>query len=110
PQVNSVYYNPSKTYRPWVKADGSSYPNADPECALHNPERGTNNQSESRCRDLTETNGNYNDSRWYNCDSDGDCSSTSNNKSFWPAKYFWYKGSGNMWTWGNYTEVEIRSG
>ena len=61
-------------------------------------------------RNLTVNNGNYNSVRWYSCDSGGDCSFTTNNKSFWPAKYFWYKGTGSDWSWSNFKEVEIRSG
>jgi type IV pilus assembly protein PilY1 len=110
PQVNSVYYNPSKTYQPWIKADGSRYPDATPSCALHNPERGTDSFDASRCRNLTTNNSNYNSNRWYSCNSSGSCSYTTSNKTYWPAKYFWYKGSGDTWTWNNYTEVEIRSG
>ncbi|MGJ8686339.1 MAG: pilus assembly protein [Spongiibacteraceae bacterium] len=110
PQVNTLYYNPSVTYFPWIKADGSSYPDALTSCALHNPERTTNSFDAAYCRNLTANNSNYNDVTWYSCDSDGDCSSTSSNKTFWPAKYFWYKGSGSKWAWGNYTKVEIRSG
>ncbi|AKH68974.1 Tfp pilus assembly protein, tip-associated adhesin PilY1 [Spongiibacter sp. IMCC21906] len=108
PQINTVYYNPSKTYRPWVKADGSHYPDAKPSCALHNPERTTNSFDASRCRNLTTTNSNYNSNRWYSCNSSGSCSYTTNNKNYWPAKYFWYKGSGSTWNWDNFNEKEIR--
>lgn len=110
PQINSVYYNPATTYYPWIKADGSYYPDASPKCAFHNPDRPTNSFDAKYCRNLTVDNGNYNSVRWYSCDSDGDCSSTTNDKTFWPAKYFWYKGSGSTWSWNNFTEVEIRSG
>lgn len=110
PQINSVYYNPSKTYLPWVKADGNRYPDADPKCALHNPQNSTYSFDESKCRNLTSKNDNYNSNRWYNCDSGGSCSYTTNNKEFWPAKYFWYKGSGSSWSWNSFDEVEIRAG
>lgn len=110
PQINSVYYNPGTTYAPWIKADGSLYPDANPACALHNPDRTTNSFDAKYCRNLTVNNGNYNSVRWYNCDSDGGCNYTTNNKSFWPAKYFWYKGTGSDWSWSNFKEVEIRSG
>ena len=110
PQINSVYYNPGSTYAPWIKADGTLYPDANPSCALHNPDRTTNSFDAKLCRNLTVNNGNYNSVRWYSCDSDGNCNSTTNNKSFWPAKYFWYKGTGSDWSWSNFKEVEIRSG
>lgn len=110
PQVNTLYYNPSVTYFPWIKADGSDYPNASTTCALHNPERTTSSFDEDYCRNLIENNENYNSVTWYSCDSDGDCESTTDTKTFWPAKYFWYKGSGSKWTWGNFTETKISSG
>ncbi|RNL60086.1 pilus assembly protein [Zhongshania marina] len=110
PQINSVYYNPGTTYYPWVKADGSLYPNADPTCALHNPDRTTNSYDAKYCRNLKVNNENYNSVRWYSCTSDGSCSSTTGNKTFWPAKYFWYQGTGSDWSWNNFKEVEIRSG
>lgn len=33
PQLNKLYYNPNFTYRPPIKADGSSFPNIDPTAA-----------------------------------------------------------------------------
>lgn len=35
---NPQYYNPNVTYRPWVRADGTTYPDADATCAYWNPE------------------------------------------------------------------------
>lgn len=110
PQINTLYYNPSVTYDPWVKWDGTPYPNADPSCAWHNPER-TSSTSEAYCRDLTALNDNYNSVTWYDCNSNGSCSSTSNNKDFWPATYFWMKdASASSWSWENFDKVEIRTG
>ena len=69
PQFNSTYYDPSVTYRPWVKEDGSLYPNADPDCALHNPENTGSCPAPSWwsagdvnnvARNLTTNNGRYN--------------------------------------------------
>ena len=111
PQVNAVYYNPGTTYYPWIKADGSYYPNANPSCALHNPDRTTNSYDAKYCRKLNvEANDNYNSVRWYKCGSDGSCSYETSAKKYWPAKYFWYKGTGSNWVWSNFKEVEIRSG
>lgn len=110
PQVNRIYYNPTVTYAPWAKADGSLYPNASLTCALHNPERpGTGAEY---CRDLTANGGRYNSNTWRTCQntSSGSCtSSTSNTKTYWPATYYWSKG-GDIWDWNNYVQVEIRSG
>jgi type IV pilus assembly protein PilY1 len=111
PQFNSTYYDPSVTYRPWVKEDGTLYPDANPSCAWHNPENTGSCPSgdvNSVARDLTTSNDNYNNNRWRDCNSSGSCSTTTNYKSFWPATYFWHNG-GSQWNWNNYTRVEIRS-
>ncbi|WP_438971916.1 pilus assembly protein, partial [Methylophaga sp.] len=111
PQFNSTYYDPSVTYRPWVKEDKSLYPDADPDCAWHNPENTGScpyGDVNSVARDLTTSNDRYNSNRWRDCDSGGSCSSSTSNKSFWPATYFWHNG-GAQWSWNNYTRVEIRS-
>lgn len=105
PQVNTIYYNPSITYMPWVKADGTLYPPADPSCALHNPERP--GSGAAYCRDLTTTNTRYNSNSWRTCTSNGNCSSSSTNKSFWPATYYWHTG-GSIWSWSNFQKVEIK--
>lgn len=105
PQVNTIYYNPSVTYTPWSRSDGSLYPNASITCALHNPER--SGTGADYCRDLTVDNGNYDSNSWSTCTTSG-CSRTSSSKTFWPATYFWHNG-GDVWNWDNYTRVEIRS-
>ncbi|QKX17358.1 pilus assembly protein [Microbulbifer sp. YPW1] len=118
PQYNKSYYDPSVTYTPWVKYDGSLYPNATPSCALHNPENtgdcpsGTASVNEI-ARDLTVTNGNYNSNGWRSC-SQGfwgniTCSSTDEEKTYWPATYFWHNGTGSAWDWNSYSKVEIKS-
>lgn len=109
PQVNKVYYNPAITYTPWARADGTTlYPNASATCALHNPERP--GSGDAYCRDLTATNGRYNNNTWRKCTntSSGSCTSSTDNKTFWPATYYWHN-SGDIWNWGSYTKVEIRS-
>ncbi|MGH8076519.1 MAG: hypothetical protein ACREPE_04235, partial [Lysobacter sp.] len=63
-QLNKIYYNPSVTYLPWEKEDGTGlYPAASKTCALHNPKRvGT---TEDYCRDLTSaTSTNFNGNYW----------------------------------------------
>ncbi|GAA4103534.1 pilus assembly protein [Zhongshania borealis] len=109
PQINTIYYDPSTTYEPWVDADGGSYPQANPSCALHNPETTTASFNAKYCRNLTVSNSNYNSNRWLSCESDGDCSSTTSNKSYWPATYFWYV-SGDPWKSTSYEKKEIKSG
>jgi len=104
--VNPVYYNPEVTYLPWVDAFGSSWSNADPEQALHNPAlpgKGWRNlktdNTQRACwvrHTATESDSNAN-----LCDTA--------NLSFWPATYFQYN-SGDLTEASSYTRVEIRSG
>lgn len=111
-QNNKSYYDPAVTYKPWVAADGTSFPNANPACAWHNPmSTGTCPGAasvNSLARNLTVNNGRYNSNRWYKCNSSGSCSYDTNNRSFWPATYF-YHNSGSAWQWSNYTKVEIKN-
>jgi type IV pilus assembly protein PilY1 len=39
PQNNPLFYDPANTYRPWIRADGTRYPDANPAAALRNPAR-----------------------------------------------------------------------
>lgn len=112
-QFNTTYYNPAVTYTPWVRSDGSLYPNASASCALHNPEQTGNcpgnGDVNSIARNLTVTNGRYNNNYWRACYDDGDCASGFfNNFTFWPATYYTYNG-GDRWNIDNYDRIEIRS-
>ncbi|MCB1777976.1 MAG: pilus assembly protein PilY, partial [Candidatus Competibacteraceae bacterium] len=53
-------------------------------------------------------NARYNSNRWRTCSSDGSCSSSTTDKTFWPSTYYWHNG-GDQWSWDNYTQVEIKS-
>lgn len=111
PQNNKSYYDPAITYKPWVSSDGTAFNNASPVCAWHNPMNTGSCPSgsvNSLARDLTVTNGRYNSNRWYECNSSGSCRYDTNNRSFWPATYFYHNG-GSAWSWGNYTQVEIKA-
>ncbi len=110
PQVNTIYYNPSITYEPWIKGDGSRYPDANILCAPHNPLNVFTLQTLVNCRNFTLLNSNFNSSSWVSCDKAGSCSTSSATKSFWPATYFWYRGSGDPWLWNSYQKVEVRPG
>jgi type IV pilus assembly protein PilY1 len=101
PQVNTLYYNPSITYTPWVKHDNTLYPNAAPASAYHNPEN-------TGAGDRNLTADNTHNISWTSCTSATACSNSTAEKTFWPATYFWHNG-GDIWTWGNYTRVEIKS-
>ncbi|MBD2858721.1 pilus assembly protein PilY [Spongiibacter sp. KMU-158] len=111
PQINFIYYNPSVTYTPWIKADGSYFPDANPRCAWHNPTRNNTNTWKASCRNLTEDNENFNGVRWYDCQPSDTCQITAANKVFWPATYFWLSdSSSDPWLWDSYEKVEIRHG
>lgn len=123
PQTNTTYYNPSKTYTPWIKHDGTFYPNASASCAPHNPAKtgscptGTTSVN-SYARNLTINNSRYNSNRWRTCNASS-CSSSTDAKTFWPATYYWFTGSTDNWDWTDtstwnwnlsaYTKIEIRS-
>ncbi|MCA0902194.1 pilus assembly protein [Microbulbifer agarilyticus] len=119
PQFNKTYYNPAVTYKPWIKHDGSLYPNATPACAWHNPENtgdcpGDGESVTATARNLTVDNANYNGNRWRSSrvvqeDGTEDWGWHQNALVFWPATYFWHNG-GDQWAWGNYTKQEIKSG
>ncbi|GAB2660745.1 pilus assembly protein [Arenimonas aestuarii] len=112
-RFNTIYYNPAITYQPWSNADGTTLrANADPTCALHNPERvGTGLDF---CRDLTVDNGNYNTNRWQDyssvyCTAGVACLREVASRTFWPASYFNYDGSGDPTLAASYSKVEIRA-
>ncbi len=110
PQVNTIYYNPSITYLPWSRSDGTLYPNATPSCALHNPLRP--GAGDAYCRNLTADNSNYNGNFWQACTSLNNCTGrTSVNKQFWPATYFWKaSNTTDIWAWNSYSRTEIKAG
>ncbi|GAA5172448.1 pilus assembly protein [Modicisalibacter zincidurans] len=117
PQTNTLYYNPSVTYRPWVKADGARMADASPRLAPDNPafpERGRRNLTQESTERAAQWVG--------SCDTitesgPSGCQAVINSRNnrylfnyqetFYPAVYFWYKGGGynNI---NNYRRTEIR--
>ncbi|WP_354688459.1 pilus assembly protein [Aeromonas sp. 19NY04SH05-1] len=95
---NKLYYNPQLTYRPWANADGSLMANAKVTCAPHNPMK-----MAAGCRDLTQTNRAW----WAIYYTEFSPYYYNQDESFWPAVYFDYKGSGNVFNAKNYTRVVI---
>lgn len=109
--VNTVYYNPAVTYRPWVNADGTAMPDAPPDAAPNRPLYST-----FGTRDLTSdfsANVRWVDTRAAN--------SSSSNRTVFPAVYSTYVGppvpnvlaaisdsTSSLWTLSNYTWTEIR--
>lgn len=115
-KFNTNYYNPAVTYQPWIQHDGIYFPNANPQCAFHNPMRtgecpGSSewNSTNAYARNLEVTNGSYNSVTWVRCNSSGNCYNDNENvDNYWPATYFYHNG-GSAWDTDNYTKVEINS-
>ncbi|CAA0114925.1 pilus assembly protein [Zhongshania aliphaticivorans] len=92
PQFNSIYYNPGVTYRPWIKADGTSYPNASTTCPYKDP---TKTSSSDDCQPL---------------DIDSGCNSGGCGSSYF-ARYYWYSGSPlNPSQENSYVKKDLRTG
>lgn len=104
---NKLYYNPAITYTPWKEYNGTSYPNADPKCALHNPKR--SGTTSDYCLDLTGNLGNSSvTTYWVSCTSPtGQCTATQTAPTNFPtATYCIYNGgtgSNPEWNFANYT-------
>ncbi|SFU28149.1 type IV pilus assembly protein PilY1 [Nitrosomonas eutropha] len=99
--VNTIYYNPAMRYLPWSNSDGSLMANADITCALHNPTRvGTNIDY---CRNLTVNN--TEEAGWLT-KTGGITADRS--RTFYPAVYFHYNGSGETNSASSFTRVEIK--
>jgi len=119
---NKLYYNPAVTYTPWKKYDNSSYLNASPTCALHNPER--SGTGATYCRDLTANLANSSVATcWGTCNTkhatssttcgSGGASTTTAPTNFPTATYYYYKGGTGTnpeWTLSNYEKQSIIPG
>lgn len=97
PQNNTVYYNPSVTYKPWSNPDGTLMPDASITAAPNRPLFPTYGT-----RDLTTDRTQTRD--WLN----NDGSHTNEAVTFYPSVYYWYN-SGPVDQESSYTRVEIRS-
>lgn len=98
--VNTIYYDPTVRYLPWSNADSSLMDDAPPTCAPHNP-RNTG----KGCRNLTVNN--TQSANWLKKES-GVTNNTS--RTFYPAVYYQYKGSGSVDAYTSYTKIEIKPG
>lgn len=103
PSVNRSYYNPAITYRPWSRADGTSFPNASPTAAPHHPIR-TGLGSRNLTVNTTEN------AFWVHRNNTGGafCSVAcgENALTHYPAVYFRHNG-GAIWDAANYTRFDI---
>lgn len=110
PTNNAVFYNPTVTYIPWARADGTSYGDANPTAAPFNP-----SNSAAGTINLTARNSGY--ALWftnpYNTDhtqayvyttDDGGYHS----RNYYPITFYIYKGSGSVDDRDNYHRYQIR--
>ncbi|WP_083961940.1 pilus assembly protein [Tepidiphilus margaritifer] len=88
---NALFYNPSVTYQPWRKADGSSYPTINPESASYDPAGRNNCKINLKTGDMTGS----------------DCSKTTLS---YPITFYVYVGSGDDTNRTNYIRYQYRSG
>ncbi len=94
PQNNSIFYNPRSTYRPWVRADGSSFPNANPTAAPYLPTNvslGTINLTAQQTFD-----------QWW-----GPSGNNNSSLSYWPITFYVVEGS-NVTSPASYVKYQIR--
>lgn len=101
--LNKSYYDPSITYKPWVKADGTLYPDANPTAAPHHPIRDLGS------RNLTVNN--TESAIWvYRSGGLAYCaiSCAENSQTHYPAVYFRFAG-GAVLDASNYSPVNIIS-
>ena len=114
--LNRIYYDPTVTYKPWTKADGTSYDAADPAAAPAQPGSGTLvnltgqiTRSFKWRKNTTVTTFAFSSSaisRSKSCSSNNDtCSLT-----FWPTTFFVHKGTGSIYERANYYRYRIQSG
>ena len=94
---NKIFYNPSVTYTPWKKADGTSYTESDPLVAYKVP-ADTGKGSLDLTGTTTQT--------WNSWRETG--GSTSTSKSYWPITYYVYKGTGDKKTRSSYVRHQVR--
>ncbi|MDP4536853.1 PilC/PilY family type IV pilus protein [Alkalimonas collagenimarina] len=95
---NTVYYNPAFTYQPWSNPDGTLMAAATATAALNHPLGGFGT------RNLTASN--TQQARWVNDDG----THNNVNETFFPAVYYHYDGSGDLWQESSYQRVEIKPG
>lgn len=114
--INRLYYDPERRYIPWAMADGTSMPNANINCALHNafePDAdndGTSNETPGAtsgvsddCRDLTRNNRERAD--WVTANN----TRANATRTFYPAVYYRFNGT-DVNNRFHYEKVEISSG
>jgi len=102
PDVNRLYYDPRRVYRPWMKADGSYYPNSPPTAAPYDPTGAISNAT----LDLTRTDA-YTGLFCTGLTAAGNCEGEIRTETFARAQYHLLTPFSNQYDWTRYTKVEI---
>tara|TARA_B100000745_G_scaffold79055_1_gene48533 strand:- start:1041 stop:4418 length:3378 start_codon:yes stop_codon:yes gene_type:complete len=102
PQNNDIFYNPEVTYHPWVRHDGTPYPNATPTAAYYNPEKSAAGTLDLTAKRTEATNWYWHTSSITNYAADW------KSMSFWPMTFYIYDGDGDRRSASNYTKYQIR--
>ena len=109
PYNNSVFYDPTITYKPWVKYDGTPYAAASTTAALYNPVTPTLGSLNLTAQQTVDT---YTYTLVTESSSNrtipvacgyGGCSTT-----YWPITFYMYKGTGDTALKTSYVKYQIR--
>lgn len=102
---NTLFYDPTITYTPWAKYDGSSYGNVAATAAPYNPA----NISVGKLN-LTAQQSSVTSVPWISGNSDTDYAvcGTSACTSYWPITFYVYKGSGALTSAASYMKYQIQ--
>jgi|APMI01.1.fsa_nt_gi type IV pilus assembly protein PilY1 len=102
---NTLFYDPTLTYTPWAKYDGSSYGNVSVTAAPFNP----SNTSIGKLN-LTAQQFNVTSAPWISGNSDTNYAvcGTSACTSYWPITFYVYKGSGALTSSASYMKYQIQ--
>lgn len=103
---NTIFYDPTITYTPWVKYDGTSYGNVSPSAAPWHPANsgaGTINLTAQQTSTANWITGTSLTSWSSTCGWGGSC-----NHSYYPITFYVYKGSGSTASAASYIRYQIR--
>ena len=107
---NSIFYDPTITYVPWVKYDGSSYGNASPSAAYYNPANTVAGTLNLTARSTASFNFTYTGAQWIT-GSKGSlylCSTNNCSQTYWPITFYMYKGTGDKSLASSYFKYQIQ--
>jgi type IV pilus assembly protein PilY1 len=109
PYNNSVFYDPTITYKPWVKYDGTPYAAASTTAALYNPATPTLDSLNLTTQQTVDTS-----TYTLVTESDVDrtipvaCGTLPCSTTYWPITFYMYKGTGDTTLKTSYVKYQIR--